>query len=138
MSVTIPDSHKDLLEGPVYVTLATVLPSGQPHLSVVWCGFDGEHILINTARGRVKDKNMTARPKATVMAIDPQNPYRWIEVRADVAEATEEGGVDHIHELSRLYMGKNYYGDFAPAERASQETRVIYKLKPNRVVAFGE
>jgi PPOX class probable F420-dependent enzyme len=137
MSAAIPDSHKDLLEGPVYVTLATVLSSGQPHLSVVWCGFDGEHVLINTARGRVKDKNMTARPQATVMAIDPQNPYRWIEVRADVAEATEEGGVDHIHELSRLYMGKNYYGDFAPAEAADKETRVIYKLKPNKVVAFG-
>lgn len=138
MSVSIPDSHKDLLEGPVYVTLATVLPSGQPQLSVVWCSFDGDLIWVNTARGRLKDKNLTARPKATIMAIDLQSPYRWIEVRADVVEVTEEGAVDHIHELSRLYMGKNYYGDFAPAERASQETRVIYKLKPNKVVAFGE
>jgi PPOX class probable F420-dependent enzyme len=137
MSTTIPESHKDLLEGPIYVTLATVMPDGQPQLTVVWCGFDGNLIWVNTARDRMKDKNLTARPMATIMAIDPENPYRWIEVRTEVVEATEEGAVDHIHELSRLYMGKNYYGEFAPAEMADQETRVIYKLKPKKAVAFS-
>ena len=139
MSATIPESHTDLLEGPVFVTLGTVMPDGQPQLSVVWCSYDGTHIWVNTARGRQKDKNLTARPKATLLAMDPNSPYRWIEVRAAVDEVTEEGGLDHINRLAKLYVGADsYYGGFAPAELAEKETRVIYKLKPTRVIAFGE
>ncbi len=137
MSAIIPDSHKDLLEKPIYVTLATVMPNGQPQLSVVWCSFDGRYIWINTARGRVKDKNLTARPQATVLAVDPAMPFRYIEVRCAVAEATEAGAVEHIHQLSEQYTGKRYYGEFAPAEWAAHETRVIFKLEPSHVVAFG-
>lgn len=137
MSATIPDSHKDLLEKPVFVTFVTVMPDGQPQASVVWCDFDGEYVFLNTARHRQKDKNLTARPMATVLAVDPQNPYRYLEVRGQVAEVTEEGGVDHIDKLAQQYTGKQkYYGDFAPAEFADQETRVIYKIKPTKVVAF--
>jgi len=137
MSTTIPDNFRDLLDEPVYVTLATVLPDGQPQLTVVWCSYDGQYIWINTTRNRQKDKNLMARPQATIMAIDPNNPYRWMEVRGTVAEVTEEGGVDHINQLAQLYVGKTpYYGGFAPAEMAEQETRVIYKIKPERVVTF--
>lgn len=138
MSVSIPQSHRDLLEKPVFVTVATVLPDNQPHLSVVWCSFDGETIWLNTTRGRMKDKNLTARPQATVLAIDPENSYRYLEIRTEVAEVTEEGAVEHITQLAQKYTDKkSYYGGFAPAERANQETRVIYKLKPTKVVTFG-
>lgn len=134
---TIPESHRDLLEKPVYVVLTTVMPDGQPQSTIVWCSFDGERIWVNTVRGRLKDKNMTARPKATILAMDPENAYHWLEVRCDVDEVTEEGAVDHISELSKQYTGKTpYYGGFAPAERAKRETRVIYKLRPNHVVAY--
>jgi len=138
VTVQIPDSHKDLLEKPIYAVISTVMANGQPQSSVVWCSFDGTHIWLNTARSRMKDKNLAARPMATVLVMDPQNPYRYLEARCTVAEVTEAGAVDHISQLSREYTGKfPYYGGYAPAERAQKETRVIYKLAPNKVVAYG-
>ena len=113
------------------------MPDGQPQLSPVWCSFDGTYIWINTARGRQKDKNLTERPMATILAVDPDNPYRYLEVRGTVAESTEEGAVDHINQLARLYTGQSsYYGGVQPAELAEKETRVIYKIRPKRVVTF--
>lgn len=138
MSTKIPNSHKDLLEKPVHVALTTVMPDGQPQSSVVWWDYDGENVLINTARGRQKDKNLSARPIATLLAVDPQNPYRYMEIRGQVTEATEEGAVEHISKLAKKYRGVDqYYGGVAPAERANIETRVIYKIKPMKVLAFG-
>ncbi len=139
MTPTIPDSHRDLLDGPVYVTLATVMPDGQPQLSIVWANYDGTYVKINTAVGRQKDKNLIARPMATVLALDPNNGFRWLEVRGVIAERTEEGAVAHIDELCRLYTGKtSYYGSYQPAEMRHQETRVIFKIQPVRVNAFGK
>lgn len=137
MAAEIPESHKDLLEQPIHVTLVTLMPNGDPQASVVWCSYDGAHILINTIRGRRKEKNMLARPVVSILAVDPQNPLRYLEVRGTVAEVTEEGAVDHMHSLSRMYTNKNYYGEFVPAERANQETRVIFKIKPTKVVPYG-
>ena len=138
MSATIPDSHKDLLEGPVHVSLATVMPDGQPQVTVVWCNYDGEHVLVNTARGRQKDENMRQRPQVTVLAVDPEDPYRWIEVRGTVEEMTEEGAVEHIDELARLYKNvPEYYGYSAPTARQNQETRVKIKIRPIHVNASG-
>ena len=137
MSASIPESHIDLLEKPVFVALGTVNANGQPQLSVIWCSFDGTHIWINTTRGRLKEKNMAARPRVSILARDPKNPYRYLEVRGEVDAVTEEGAVDHIHQLSQMYAGKPYYGGFTSAERAGQETRVIYKIKPNKVVTYG-
>lgn len=138
MSTVIPESHKDLIEGPVFVTLSTVLPDGQPQSSVVWCNNDGNYLLVNTVRGRMKEKNMRARPMATILAIDPQNPYRYLEVRGKVEEITEEGAIDHINQLAQLYVNQpKYYGGVAPAEREGKETRVICKIKPTRAVTFG-
>ncbi|MCL4871527.1 MAG: PPOX class F420-dependent oxidoreductase [Anaerolineae bacterium] len=138
MSTLIPDSYRDLLDGPVLVTLVTLLPDGQPHASPVWCNYDGTHILLNTTRGRQKEKNMKARPQATVLAVDPTDPYRYLEVRGRIVEMTEEGGVEHISQLAKLYAGaESYYGDFAPAERRLTETRVVCKLVPTKVVAHG-
>jgi PPOX class probable F420-dependent enzyme len=138
MADTIPESHTDLLGGPVYVTLATVMPDGRPQATVVWCNYDGEHVLVNTARGRQKEKNMSERPVATILAVDPGNPYRYLEVRGDVEEITEEGAMAHIDQLASLYKNvPKYYGGAAPAEREDQEIRVICRIKPVRVRAKG-
>ncbi len=136
MSVQVPESYRDLLDGPVVVGLITVMPSGQPQATPVWCSYDGSHVWINTARGRQKDRNMQRDAKVTVLAIDPRNPYRWLEVRGTVDDITEEGAVDHINFLSGLYRGNaDYYAD-DPAQR-DRETRVIYKIKPSHVNARG-
>ena len=134
MSAIVPDSHKDLLEGPVFVALVTVMPSGQPQATPVWCSYDGTHIWLNSAKGRQKDKNMRANNRVTILATDPKNPYRWIEVRGKVDEITEDGAVDHINQLSNLYTGNPDFYSLNPAMRG-RETRVIYKVRPVKVNA---
>ncbi|NLX11501.1 MAG: PPOX class F420-dependent oxidoreductase [Chloroflexi bacterium] len=136
MAVRIPDKYRDLLERPVFVALATVNPDGQPQVTPVWCSYDGTHVLINTARGRQKDQNMTRNPRVTIMAIDPDNPYRWMEIRGRVDEVTEEGGVEHINFLSGKYTGNDDYYRQDPGQR-QRETRVIYKITPTHVNASG-
>ena len=139
MTLTIPDSHRDLIDGPNLVTFTTIMPDGQPQSSIVWCNSEGERVLVNSTVGRRKDKNIRRDPRVTIMSLDPTNPYRWLEIRGAVEEITEEGGVEHIDELARLYANTpSYYGHVTPAEQAPKETRVIYKIRPSRVLAFGE
>jgi PPOX class probable F420-dependent enzyme len=132
MGVSIPDKFKDLFEKPVVVSLATLLPSGQPQVHPVWCDWDGEYLRINSAKDRIKDKNMRARKQVTILAMDPKNPYRWLEVRGEVAEITEEGADAHIDDLAFRYLGKRPY-----PYRNPTETRVMYKIRPVRFQSFG-
>ena len=129
----IPEAYRDLLDDPVVVTLVTMMPDGQPQATPVWANWDGQLIWVNTARGRQKDENMTERPRVTVLAIDPQNPYRYMEVRGDIAEVTEDGAAEHINQLSHEYFGRDYYQDSDPGS----EQRVIFKIAPRHVVAHG-
>ena len=134
MAVTIPDRIKDLLERPIVVALATTMADNTPQATPVWFNWDGERIWINTARGRAKDDNMTERPNVSILSVDPSNPYRYLEVRGIVDEITEDGAVDHINFLSARYRNQpDYYG--ADLERKARETRVIYKIRPTRVLA---
>ncbi len=132
---TIPDSYRDLLERPVYAVLTTVMPDGQPQSTVVWVDYDGEHVRFNTVRGRQKEKNLARNPRVTVMLIDPDNPYRWLEVRGRVDEGAEEGAADHIESLSWKYKGMKYYGGYSKRNPAD-ETRVTYKITPTSVLVY--
>lgn len=136
MTVTIPDSHRDLFTRPVVVALATVNPDGQPQVTPVWVDYDGEHVIINTARGRQKDRNMEARPQVTVMACDPDDPYRWIEVRGVIEEIDEASGLDVINRLSAKYRNEPDYYARNPAMRG-KETRVTYRIRPTKITKGG-
>jgi PPOX class probable F420-dependent enzyme len=137
MSAYIPPSHLDLITGPIYSVLTTVAPSGAPENTVVWCSWDGEHVLVNTAAGRRKDKNVRANPQVALTAIDPQNPFRWVDVRGTVVEIVPDADYANINAHAKLYAGKDeYYGGVAPAEAKGAEQRVIYKIRPDRVVVF--
>lgn len=132
MSTEIPDAYRELLTGPVYVQLATHMPDGTIQVNPVWCSFDGERIWINSAKGRVKDRNIRANPAVTVFAGDPENPYRWLEVRGVVNEITETGADEHVDDLAELYLNRRPY-----PFRQQGEERVIYKIRPQRVWAFS-
>jgi PPOX class probable F420-dependent enzyme len=134
-TVTISETYRDLLERPIIISLVTLMPDNQPQASAVWFSFDGTHVWINTARGRQKDRNMTARPQVTMLWIDPDDPYRYLEIRGVVDEITEDGALEHINQLARRYRGNNkdYYAK--NPERRGKETRVIYKILPTRVIA---
>ena len=134
MPVKIPEDFKDLLERPIVVTLVTIMPGGGPQASMVWFSYDGEHIWVNTARGRRKDKNMTERPQVSILSVDPDNAYRYLEVRGVVDEVTEEGALEHINSLSARYFGRDDFYATTPQNKG-KETRVIYKIKPTHFVA---
>ena len=125
----VPESHRDLLthEARAYAFLATLMPNGSPQLTPLWFDVDGDYILLNSARGRVKDKNMRARKPVALLITDPQNPFgRYIQIRGNVVEVTEEGGLEHINKLSLRY-------DEKPWTPIAGQTRVIYKIKPEKV-----
>ena len=134
MASNIPEDFLDLLTGPVVVALTTVMPNGQPQSTPIWVDWDGECVLVNTARGRVKDRNMQQRARVTVLAIDPKDHYRWLEIRGQVEDSTEEGAVEHIDKLSWRYDNQPYYAGKNEAIRRAQ-TRVIYKIRPIHVIA---
>ncbi len=136
MTAKIPESHRDLLDDPVVVGLVTVMPNGQPQATPVWWTYDGTYIIVNTACGRQKDRNLRANPQVTVLAIDPQNPYRFLEVRGEVAECTEQGALDVINQLSEKYTGNADYYWRNPQMRGAEQ-RVTYKIRPLHVVARG-
>ncbi|OGO39148.1 MAG: hypothetical protein A2Z03_09365 [Chloroflexi bacterium RBG_16_56_8] len=134
---TIPASHFDLINGPRVAALTTIMPDGYPQTTVVWCNFDGTHVLINTMRGFRKEKNMRANPKVTLLCYDPRAPLRSLEVRGIVVEMTEEGALEHLDNLSELYTGrKPYFGNCVPAELRETEKPVLCKILPTHVVTL--
>lgn len=137
MAQTIPASHLDLIEGPIYAVFTTVAPNGQPENTVVWCSWDGTHVLVNTASGRRKDTNVRANPKVALAAIDPQDPFRWLDIRGVVTAIEPDIDYANINAHAKLYVGVDeYYGGYAPLERKGTEERIIFKIRPDRVLAF--
>jgi PPOX class probable F420-dependent enzyme len=134
MGEKIPDSHRDLLAGPVNVVLTTVMPDGQPQTTPVWCNLDGDDVLINTMRQFRKAKNMAANPMVTLLAYRLKQPLRNIEVRGRVVEMTEKGALDHLDELNMLYgAGPQFFGDSVDAELKHKFTPVKVRIRPVRV-----
>ena len=127
-----PDSHKDLLQKKAFANLATVNPDGSPQVTPVWFDVDGEDLRINTARGRVKDRNLRRNAAVALAVMDPDNPYRYVQVRGRVNEVTESGADAHIDSLARKYMGVDTYPYRRPGE-----VRVIFKIRPERVQTMG-
>ena len=131
--LTIPSSHRNLLDEAYHAVLTTMMPDGQPQSSIVWCDYDGEYVLVNTTRERQKSKNMLANPKVTLVVIDPADNSRWIEIRGEV-EITEAGALEHIDAITRRFTHKqHFYGDVKPLEQRGRETRIIAKIKPIKI-----
>ena len=132
MADVIPENYKDLFDKKAFGSLATVMPDGTPQVTPVWIDYDGTHLLVNSARGRRKDKNMERNPAVALSILDPDNPYRYLEVRGRVVEITEEGADKHIDKMAKKYLDKDAY----PWKRP-EETRVLYKIEPIRVSHMG-
>ena len=129
MASEIPESHLDLFqdEKRAFAFLGTSMDDGSPHVTPVWFDMQGEFMRINTARGRVKDRNMTARPIVSLAIMDPEDPYRYIHLRGTVVETTEEGAREHIDLLAKKYLGSEKYPWY------DGEVRVTYIVRIDRV-----
>jgi len=132
MPTAIPEKYHDLFSKKAFASLATVMPDGNPQVTPVWCDFDGKHVLVNSAKGRVKDRNMRRDPRVSLALIDPDNPYRYLQVQGHVAEITENGADQHIDKMAKKYLGLDKYPNRQPGE-----VRVIYKIEPDRTSTMG-
>ena len=130
---TIPQEFLDLVTTKkAFANLATVMPNGSPQVTPVWFDFDGKYIRVNSARGRVKDKNMRRNPHVAMSILDPENPYRYLAIRGRVIEITEDGAADQINALAKKYRGVESYRSRSPGE-----VRVMYVIEPRRVAGQG-
>ncbi len=128
-AVAIPAKYNDLLrDKKAFASLATLMPDGHPQVTPVWFDYDGTHLIFNSARGRQKDLNVRRDPRVTLTILDPENPYRYVEVRGRVIDITQEGADQVINGLSRKYLGKAVYPYRQPGE-----VRVTYKVRPEHV-----
>jgi PPOX class probable F420-dependent enzyme len=125
-------SYRDILDKKGFAHLATVGTDGRPQVTPVWVDFDGTHVRINTARGRVKDRNLGQNPRVALSVLDPDNPYRYVQIRGRVTEMTEQGADAHIDSLAKKYLGKDTY-----PYRKPNEKRVMVKIAPDHVQGVG-
>jgi PPOX class probable F420-dependent enzyme len=131
-TTTIPASHLDLFEKKAFAYLATHLHDHDILVNPVWCDYDGTYVLLNSARGRLKDRMMRRNPHVTLCIADPENPYRYLEIRGRVADITTEGAEAHIDRLAQKYLGQVTY-----PFRQTGEVRVLYRIEPKKVVPFA-
>ena len=128
----IPESHAGILDTKALLYLGTQNKDGSPQVSPVWFGTNGDIIEVNSAKGRLKDMNMRARPKVSIAIVDPENAYRWVGIQGTVVEITENGAEEHIDALANKYLGVDSY----PNRQAGQ-VRVIYRIRADKVFTMG-
>jgi PPOX class probable F420-dependent enzyme len=137
----IPETHRMLLTGPITATLATINRSGTVQLTPVWVGSDDTHVLLNTAKGRVKDRNMRERPDVTLLFMNPENPYHWMSIRGVIEEAIDEDDPERGHlvtedidNAAELYVNQRPYPFRDPV---NPDVRVLFRVRPVKVQVFG-
>jgi PPOX class probable F420-dependent enzyme len=129
----IPDQYLDLLnDKKAFAHLATIMPDGTPQVTPVWFDYVGGAIRVNSARGRVKDRNMKEGAAVALSILDPDNAYRYLQIRGRVRKVTEEGAAAHIDSLAKKYIGQDKYPWSRPGD-----VRVTYEIEPRRVQAMG-
>jgi PPOX class probable F420-dependent enzyme len=130
---SIPEKYKDLLtEKKTFAHLVTMQADGTPQTTPVWIDATDERVLVNTARGRVKDRNMSANPVVALSIVDPDNPYRYVEIRGRVVASREEGAAEHIDKMAKKYLGQDKYPFAQPGEK-----RVIFEIEPKSFHGMG-
>jgi len=131
----IPESHQDLLadETKAFLHLATIMPDGSPQVTPIWFNTDDKYILLNTVKDRVKDKNMRARSSVALCISDPQNPYRYLQIRGKIVEITMDGAEEHIDTLNLKYRGNPNYPRHHP-----DYPRVIHKVLVEKIDAHQD
>jgi PPOX class probable F420-dependent enzyme len=132
MAEQLPEKYADLFKKKAFANLSTLMQDGSPQVTPVWVDYDGRYVRFNSALGRVKDKNIRRDPRVSLAIQDPENPYRYVEIRGKVVEITQNGADDHINSLSQKYLGNPVYPYRQPGE-----VRVLYKIEPQKISSMG-
>jgi len=128
----IPKAFADILKKPSFAHLSTLMADGGPQSSPVWIDTDGSQLVVNSAEGRVKDRNMRRDPRVAISVADPENPYRCLMIRGRVSKITKDGADEHINRMAKKYMGVDEYPFRQPGE-----VRVLYYIDPESVATMG-
>jgi PPOX class probable F420-dependent enzyme len=123
----LPEGVRKLLDEPNIAHFVTLMPNGSPQVTPLWIDHDGTHVLINTAEGRQKPRNLARDPRVAISVVDRNNVYRYAQIRGRVVETTHEGAYEHICKLSQKYTGNADY------PRREGEQRMIVKVLPEHV-----
>lgn len=136
----LPSQYKELLSDPVTASLTTVSDKGEMQVTPVWVGNDGTYLELNSARGRLKDRNLRANGKVALLLMNPKNPYHWISIKGKVVEIIDEDdkargdlATKSIDALAVRYVNKTPY----PFRDPKGEVRVLYKVEPTQFLTFG-
>ncbi len=127
----IPAKYHDLMSKKAFANLATVMADGSPQVTPVWFDYTNGKVRVNTAKGRVKARNMIPGAKVAIAIMDPDNAYRYVQVRGAVARVTEDGADQHIDALSQKYLGTPY------PHRQPGEQRIMIEITPEAVDTMG-
>jgi len=130
--MTLPDALLDLLRKPSPCFFSTIMPDGSPQVTETWVDTDGEHVIVNTVVGFVKTRNVERDPRVALAVQDPENPFRYIQVRGEVVTMTTDGGAESIEALSQKYTGRAY-----PWYGGRDQQRVVLTIKANSVSGQG-
>ena len=131
--VKLTDHAKDILSKQTFAHLATLMPDGAPQVTPVWVDYEGDRIVVNTAEGRAKPRNVRENPRVAISATDPDNPYEAVIIRGRVDEVTHEGADEHIDAMAKKYLGKDRYPFRQPGEQ-----RVKIYIEPEVVKGANE
>lgn len=129
----IPQNYIDLLGAKkAFAAVATVMKDGSPQVTPVWFDYSADKIRINTARGRVKARTLRVGAPVALAIVDPENPYRYLQIRGRVVSTTENGADAHIDSLAKKYLGQDKYPFRQPGE-----VRVMFEIEPTSAQAMG-
>jgi len=129
MGVQLTAGMQTLLKEKAYCQIATLMPDGSPRITETWVDTDGQHILINTAQGRQKERNVRRDPRVAVQVMDPAKDHRIVSVRGRVTAIATDGADALIDQLAKKYLGQDTYPFRRPGE-----VRVTLKITPEKVI----
>jgi PPOX class probable F420-dependent enzyme len=132
MAESIEGRARELLQAPNFSHVVTIRPNGEPHATITWVDVDDGHVVLNSAEGRAWPANLKRDGRVTLTVPDKENPYEYVSIRGQLAEATHEGADEHIDRMAKKYLGKDEYPFRQPGEQ-----RVLFRIEPLEVHHYG-
>jgi PPOX class probable F420-dependent enzyme len=137
MGMNIPESHLDLLTQPIPVAVVTLMPDGTPQASVVWRMWEAPYVLVSSPKLTQKIRNVMRDPRLTFLMVDPQNSFRYLEIRSVVTDVRPDPDYAFLEKITHFYMQKPYYGGMEPLEHRGTEDHLIIQIAPQKVRVHG-
>ena len=137
MSIEVPITHTDLLMRPLHVSFVTLMPDGTPQASIVWRMWEAPYILVSSPKHSQKTRNITRDPRVAFLMVEPQNAYRYLEIRGIVEQIQDDPDYVFLDRLTQFYLQMPYYGGAEPIENKGKEDHVYFRIMPRKVNVVG-